>query len=130
MPRTKKTPKKVCPVRSKRSKMSRRKGHSFEREIAIALRVVFPHARRHLEYQHEEANGVDIVHTGHYRIQCKRGRKYASLSAIGEVDHDAMLGQTPVLVTQGDQKSVLVAFPLDEFIRLLRKAGEYGPEAS
>ena len=40
---------------------SRDKGHNFERQIARELREVgFPEARRHLEYQDGEANGVDI----------------------------------------------------------------------
>jgi hypothetical protein len=104
-------------------KLSRVKGHSFEREIAAALRLVFPSARRHLEYQASEARGFDIANTGHYRIQCKRGRRYASLSAIKEVDADPVLGEVPVLVTRGDNEPALVALPLDEFLRLLYAAG-------
>lgn len=121
-----KTPKKaVCPVKSARSKMARTKGHSFEREIAKRLRVVFPEARRHLEYQDQEANGVDLVQTGYYRVQCKRGRKYAALTAIGEVTHDPLLGEVAVLVTKGDFGDILVAFSLDEFVRLLKKARKW-----
>ncbi len=100
-------------------KLSRTKGHSYEREIAAALRVVFPEARRHLEYQDAECFGVDLVNTGHYRIQCKRGRKYASLSAIEEVQAFEFLGEVPVLVTQGDHKQTLVALPFDEFLSLI-----------
>lgn len=101
-------------------KLSRTKGHSFERFIAVALRHIFPEARRHLEYQDAECFGVDLVNTGHYRIQCKRGRKPASLSAIKEVVADELLGEVPVLITQGDRERVLVALPLEEFIRLLK----------
>lgn len=103
------------------SKLSRTKGHGFEREIAIALRDIFPDARRHLEYQDAEANGVDLINTGKYFIQCKRGRKYASLTAIKEVQCDEALGDVPVLVTKGDNEKILVALPLDEFIRLLKQ---------
>lgn len=103
------------------SKLSRTKGHSFEREIAIALRCVFPKARRHLENHEEDAAfGADLMHTGLYRIQCKRMRKWASMSAIKQVKADELLGQVPVLVTQGDRERVLVALPLEEFIRLLK----------
>ncbi len=126
--KAKKVKKEPCPKRSRLSKLSRRKGVSFEREVARALQVVFPNARRHLEYQDAEANGVDLVHTGHYRVQCKRGRKYSPLTAIAEVTHDEFLGEVPVLVTQGDQESILVAFPLDEFVRLLRRIAGIGPK--
>lgn len=102
------------------SKLSRTKGHSFERFIAQALRLVFPDARRHLEYQDAEANGVDLINTGHYRIQCKRGRRYASLTAIEEIQLEEAFGDVPVLITQGDRKRVLVALPLEEFVRLIK----------
>lgn len=103
------------------SKLSRTKGHSFEREIAIAIRPIFPNCRRHLEYQDGEANGIDLSNTGHYRIQCKRGRKPAPISAILEVEHDSMLGEVPVLVTRGDRGDCYVVLPFSEFKRLLAK---------
>lgn len=103
------------------SKLSRTKGHSFEREIAIALRSIFPNARRHLEYQMPEANGVDLVHTGHYRIQTKRGRKAAPISAIKEVTADELLGEVPILITQGDRDRIYVVMPFEEFLSLLRR---------
>ncbi len=105
-------------------KLSRTKGHSFEREIAVALRGIFPDARRHLENHIRDANGVDLLHTGHYRIQCKRLAKYANLKAIKEVTADEMLGEVPVLITQGDRERVLVAIPIEEFIRLLKTASK------
>ncbi len=105
-------------------KRSRTKGHSFEREMAIALRPVFPEARRLLENHSDDANGVDLMHTGEYRIQCKRLRNYAPLNKIEEVEFDELLGEIPVLITQGDRKRPLVCLPLEEFIRLLKKARE------
>ncbi len=102
-------------------KLSRTKGHSFEREIATALRVVYPEARRLLEYHPEDAEGVDLLNTGQYRIQCKRGRKWCSLSKIEEVTADETFGEVPILVTQGDRKRILVAMPFEEFLRLLQQ---------
>lgn len=102
--------------------MSRTKGHSFERQIAVALRVVYPGARRWLENHKDDANGVDLVDTGHYRFQLKRGRKPAPLSKLKEVQCDEALGEVPVLVTQGDFERVLVALPFEEFLRLLKVA--------
>lgn len=105
-------------------RMEREKGHKFEREVANIFKEIFPEARRHLEYQMSEANGVDLVGTGNYRIQCKRGRKYSSLSKIKEVTAEEYLGEVPVLVTQGDHERILVALPIEEFIRLLKRDRE------
>jgi len=99
-------------------KLSRRKGHQFERETATALRLVFPKARRHLEYQDAEANGCDLVETGAYKFQCKRGRKYASITAIEEVQ-TSWLGEVPVLVTQADNKKPMAVIPFDCLVALL-----------
>jgi hypothetical protein len=99
--------------------MARRKGHSFEREVAILLRNAFPKARRHLEYQAIEANGVDITGTGFYRFQCKRLKKYASITAINEIDYSEFMGEVPVLVTKGDKTPIMAVLPFDELLRLI-----------
>ena len=100
-------------------KRARTKGHSFEREVAIAFRKVFPEARRHLEYQDSQANGVDLAETGPFRVQCKKLKKYAPLSMIKEVQCEEWLGEIPVLVTAGDKETPLVALPLENFINLI-----------
>lgn len=101
-------------------KLSRTKGHSFEREIAKRLRGIFPQARRHLEYQDAEANGIDLVMTGKYSIQCKRGRKPAPISKIREVEPKD--GQSPLLITQGDRDKIYVVMEFDEFLTLLKES--------
>ncbi len=97
---------------------SRTKGHSFEREVAAAFRLVFPEARRQLEYHVKDALGVDLQETGPYRIQCKRLKKYASIAAINEVV------STPphvrILVTRGDNTETMAVLPLTELIRLIK----------
>lgn len=103
-------------------KLSRTKGHQFERQVAIAFREIFPGAKRQLEYQEDECNGIDLVNTGHYRVQCKAYKNYAPLSAIKEVECDELFGEIPVLVTKGDRERPLACLPLDEFLRLLKKA--------
>lgn len=104
-------------------KTERTKGHSFERLIAKKLRRIFPRARRHLEYHIGDANGIDLDHTGDFRIQCKRGKRYASLTAIEEVTLDPIEGGVPVLITQADRKQILVCLPFGAFMNLLRDAG-------
>ncbi len=101
-------------------KFSRTKGHSFERLIAKTLRVVFPKAARQLEYQENQCKGIDLANTGNFKIQCKRGKKYANLSAIKEVQADEMMGEIPVLITKGDNERILAALPFEDFLYLLK----------
>ncbi len=96
---------------------SRTKGHSFEREMANLFRLVFPDARRQLEYHVKDANGVDLQGTGRYRVQCKRCKKYASITAINEIRAEP--GTIPVLVTRGDNCKAMAVLPLDELITLI-----------
>lgn len=107
--------------KSQNGRRSRRKGHQFEREIAIALRPVFPAARRHLEYQDAEANGVDLVETGNFRFQCKKLKQYAPVTAINEIICDRMLGDVPVLVTQGDSLPPIAVLHFDDFLTILTR---------
>lgn len=113
--------------RSKRQKgrWVRRKGHQFERDTAIELREVFPEARRHLEYQDAEANGVDIINTGLYKFQCKKMRNYCPINCIKEVTFDKMFGEVPVLVTAGDGEETLAVLPFSELIRLMKMEKEF-----
>lgn len=98
----------------------RTKGHSFERWVAETLRKIYPDAKRHLEYQAREADGRDIDHTGQYLIQCKRNKKYASLSAIKEIQIDPIECGVPVLITKGDNEEPLACLPYSHFLKLLR----------
>lgn len=98
---------------------ARTKGHSFERAVAVLLRPVFPNARRHLEYHARDANGVDLDHTGRFKIQCKKLKKYAGLNRIKEIKYADWSNEIPVLVTAGDNQMPLAALPLDALIELL-----------
>jgi hypothetical protein len=99
---------------------SRTKGHSFERWVANQFKKIFPDARRHLEYQMSEAFGVDVVNCGEYRIQCKRNKKYSSISAIKEIKLCPIEGGIPILVTKGDNLEPLVVLPFDHFLHLVK----------
>lgn len=101
------------------SKSSRTKGHAFERHVAQEFRKIFPKARRHLEYQDGECYGVDIANTGRYRIQCKKLKKYASVSTISEVVYSTEEGQVPVLITAGDNLAPMAVLPLEDLLRLI-----------
>jgi len=99
---------------------ARRKGHQFERDIANKLKSVYPNVRRQLEYNENDCMGIDLVNTGPFRIQCKKLKKYAPISAIEEVVHFDFLGEIPVLITAGDNKPPLAVIPLETFLDMLK----------
>jgi hypothetical protein len=105
---------------AKSGRAARAKGLAFEREIAILFREIFPHARRHLENHALDANGVDIDHTGPYRIQCKKCKEYKSVSTINEIKCERAFGEVPVLITAGDGKEAMAVLPLSDFVEMLR----------
>lgn len=100
-------------------KLSRTKGHSFEREIAKLLRHIFPNVKRQLEYQIDDCNGVDLANTSNLKIQCKKYKKYVSINKIKEVDCNRALGDVPILVTAGDREEPMAVLPFDDLITLL-----------
>jgi hypothetical protein len=103
---------------------SRRKGHSFERETAIALRPIFPEARRQLEYHSDDAKGIDIQNTDEYKIQCKCTAKYVSLNTIKEIQCDRFLGDIPILVAKASGEETLAVLPWEDLIKLIAIAKE------
>lgn len=103
---------------------SRRKGHGFERLIARRLRKIFPKARRHLEYHATDATGIDLVDTGSFFIQCKRGKRYAPITAIEEIQLDPIEGGTRVLITKADHRETMVVLPFADFYRMLKALHE------
>lgn len=107
-------------ARSASGRRSRTKGHSFERELAIMLRPIFPNARRHLEYQDAEANGVDLVETGDFRFQSKKCKAYVSINTIWEIQADRLLGEVPILVTAADHKPAMAVLHLEDLLSLIR----------
>lgn len=100
-------------------KRSRTKGHSYEREIANQLKPMFPEVKRHLESQSQEALGYDLDNTGEWRVQCKRGKKYAPIGKIKEPQIEKT-GGIPVLITKGDRERSVICFYLDDFLKMER----------
>jgi hypothetical protein len=107
----------------KSKKLSREKGHSFERAIANEFKKVFPGAKRHLEYQTVSAAlGIDIVDTGDYRVQCKRLALYANPSRIFEIRIDPERDGpdlTRILVTKADRMPTLAVLPFEKLMQLI-----------
>ena len=107
----------------KSKKLSREKGHKFERDTANAFKAVFPEAKRHLEYQTVSAAlGIDIIGTGDYRVQCKRTALYVNPSRIFEIRIDPTRDGdhlTRVLVTKADRMPTLAVLPFDKLMELI-----------
>lgn len=106
---------------AKSGKLSRNKGKCFEQLIARLFRPIFPNARRQLEYHINDAQGIDLQHTGIYKIQCKRYKKGVNVSKITEVLLQDEF-DVPVLVSQADRGCIYATIPLNEFIRLVQIA--------
>ena len=99
-------------------KLSRRKGHNFERFVAKLFREHgYDKAMRNMEYQ--EGQGIDLNNTGIYDVQLKCGKKHASISKIKEVP--LMDGRVPVLVTKADNEETYAVLPFSDFLRLIQK---------
>ncbi len=107
----------------KSKKLSREKGHKFERDTANAFKAIFPEAKRHLEYQTVSAAlGIDITGTGDYRVQCKRTALYANPSRIFEIRIDPERdgdGLTRILVTKADRLPTLAVLPFEKLMELI-----------
>jgi len=97
---------------------SRTKGHGFERKVAQLFREFFPTARRKLEYQAMDIDGVDIEGTGKLRIQCKKYKSYAPINKIKEIHHKD--NTIPALITAGDREDPVIVIKLSHFFDILR----------
>lgn len=102
------------------SKLARTRGHSFEREVAIAFRSVFPGAERKLEYQKSQCTGVDLKNTGNLKVQCKRARGPIPMNKIEEINEPGI----HILASKQDRKKPMITMYLDDFIAILKDVGE------
>lgn len=105
-------------------KRSRRKGHAFERFVAIVLRVCFPDARRGLQYRDPEA--CDIEGTP-FRIECKNHATlsyndiHAALEQATENGKAHNDKRPPIAVTKTNRKKPLVHMTLETLVTLVER---------
>ena len=96
----------------------RAKGHTFERYIGACMRLIgYSKAHRQLEFQINNAKGIDLAETGHYKIQCKKTKKYVPMNTINEVKYEP--GETPILIAAGDGEPPLVTMHLADWLYLV-----------
>lgn len=102
-------------------KRSRTKGHSFERQIAREFKELgFEEARRQLEYNENDCNGVDLQGTGEWRVQCKRLKKYAPITCIKEIKTSGI----HLLITKADNEPTVAVMYWDDLKKILKDIGE------
>jgi len=99
-------------------KLSRTKGHSFERLIAKEFRPYYSDALRVLEYQ--VAEGVDVA-AGPFAIQCKRMKKSIPMNKLFEIQgHEEYFR---LLVSKVDREDALVTMTFEQFMKLVFRRG-------
>ena len=102
-------------------RMQRNKGAAFERLCAQDFRDLgFEKARRHLEYNAEDAeDGCDLQGTGKVRVQCKCKKSYASVNTIDEIKKPGI----KLLLTKADRKPVMAVMEWSQLKAILNDVG-------
>lgn len=105
---------------SKRGKKSRRKGKSFEQEIARNLRDLYPEAKRGWQSRGGTKEAPDVDHTPFY-IECKREVSTNPKKAWHQAN-DGTDGRPAVSICKDDHGPVLVTLEFSVFKSLLEGA--------
>lgn len=102
------------------SASQRRKGHNFEREIAIALRSIFPSARRQIQTSIYDKRKLPDVIAGPYSIECKCCKRVNVPAAIRQANEEATT-LIPVVVFKQDREEIYAALSFKHFCSLLEQ---------
>lgn len=94
---------------------SRRKGHNFERQTAIALKGLWPEAKRGLQYV--EGNEAPDVDETPYWIECKCGKRTNIKAAVKQAT-EATDGRPIVVISKNDREATLVTMLLEDWYAL------------
>ena len=98
-------------------KSQRQKGHGYERTIRRRFADLDEGAVRNYENLPGAVLGHDVEACG-FLIQCKRGKQYAPINKIFEVQSTKGV---PLLITKADHKPDLVVISLDAFMEFLKE---------
>lgn len=102
----------------------RRKGHQFEREVVRELKEKGIDARRILEFQQEQANGVD-VETPDLIIQCKNMKVMPNIPRVfSQFKRD---DKTQVVAFRITNKGTYMAMRLEDMLEMLSHSQEKPP---
>lgn len=97
----------------------KKKGNRFEVWTANYFKDVlgFKDAKRNLTETQTGGQGIDLVGTGKFDVQCKRYKDYVTVKKLFEVP--VVEGRIALLITKADKKEPLVALRLSDFATLL-----------
>jgi hypothetical protein len=117
------------PTIQEKQMTSRVKGKAYENQVAKQLRDIgFTNAKRHLEYQFQEALGRDLDGTQPFAIQCKCWKATPSIRAIEEIilDDEYYIPVAILKRTQSTKSKTLevAVLPLDIFYKILKHLKE------
>ena len=101
-------------------KMSRTKGHDFEREIARDFQSIgYKDAKRNVTEAQTGGQGIDLVGTDIFDVQCKRKRAYSPINTIDEVP--VTRDRIRLLITKADRKPAMAVLEWNDLMDLIRK---------
>lgn len=102
----------------------RAKGLSYERDVAEQLRQVgFPDAKRHLEFQKDEAKGIDLDNTWPLGVQCKAWKSTPPITVIDEIIDDRFPIRVAVLkrkAQKGKHKIEVAVVDVEAFYAMVK----------
>lgn len=102
------------------AKKSRTKGASYEREVAEAMRTVWPGAKRGIGQARSGSEVPDVDGTPFW-VECKRRARIPFTKWMKQADLAATVhgnAKTPALVLREDAGKSYVVVDLDTFLRL------------
>lgn len=93
------------------------KGKTFERDVAKALRVVYPEARRGLAQPRSGDETPDVEGTPFW-VECKVGQRINVQAALSQAQ-DATDGRPPLAICKVDREPATATMLLSDFINLV-----------
>lgn len=100
-------------------KYQRDKGHNFEREVANALKPLYPDARRNLSQSRD--GGDDVLGTP-FTIECKVGKAPSLWPALVQARKAAKdAPEKAIVVAKRDFERPIVVMDFDLFLELLAR---------
>lgn len=102
----------------------RAKGLSYERDVAEMLRQFgFPNAKRHLEFQKDEAKGIDLDNTWPLGVQCKAWKSAPPITVIDEIVDGRFPIRTAILkrkAQKGKHKIEVAVVDVEAFYAMIK----------
>lgn len=106
------------------SAYQRRKGKTWEQDVARRFREVVPESRRTGYHQvAREGSGIACdVSAAPFRIECKAGARPPILRALEQARQGCPEGWYPIAVCKQDRREPTVTISLDDFLELVAQA--------